>query len=204
MSKNGTGNRAFLKIVVNIAAMFIIGVLLLIAVMHWIEKYTMHGQHIQVPDVCGMFEEEAAQAFSFDGLAYEISDTRFDESFEAGQIIEQNPKAGSNVKQGRTVYITLNSGRKPMKAIPDLAGNSSLRAAKAQLSAAGFRLTEPELIEGDLDWVYGIKYMGNEVNAGTMVPEGSMLTIISGNGLEALELEPADSSEIIQSDFFDF
>lgn len=204
MAKNEKGNKAFLKILVSIAAMCIIGVILLAITMHWIEKYTMHGQSIQVPDVCGMYEEEAGLAFSSNGLQYEISDIRYDESLESGQIIEQSPKAGANVKQGRTVYLTVNSGNQPMKPIPDLAGNSSLRAAKAQLSAAGFRLTEPELVDGDLDWVYGIKYLGNEINAGTMVPEGSTLTIIAGNGLEAMELEPADSSEIIQSDFFDF
>lgn len=204
MAKSEKGNKAFLKILVSIAAMCLTGIILLTITMHWIEKYTMHGQSIQVPDVCGMYEEEAGLAFSSNGLQYEISDVRYDESLDAGQIIEQNPKAGANVKQGRTVYLTVNSGNQPMKAIPDLAGNSSLRAAKAQLSAAGFRLTEPELIEGDLDWVYGIKYLGSEVSAGTLVPEGSTLTIISGNGNEVIELEAADSSEIIQSDFFDF
>ena len=68
---------------------------------------------------------------------------------------------------------------------------------------AGFNLTEPELIPGDLDWVYDIK-LGDEIlRAGQEIPEGSTLTIVAGNGEERFE-ELGDSlaNMGIDMDFF--
>lgn len=200
MSKrNGNWSR----VLANLGAMILVVIILLAVTMRWIKGYTMHGQYINVPDVCGMYEADADRELSAWGLLYEISDVRFEEGMEPGQIVEQRPKALSNVKPGRTVYLTVNSGNQPMKAIPDLADNSSLRAAQAQLSSMGFSLGETEYVSGDKDWVYGVKLDGRELSKGETVPEGSRLTIVAGNGEEELDLTPADSSEMIQADFFD-
>jgi len=191
------------RVLANLGAMILVVIILLAVTMRWIKGYTMHGQYINVPDVCGMYEADADRELSAWGLLYEISDVRFEEGMEPGQIMEQRPKALSNVKPGRTVYLTVNSGNQPMKAIPDLADNSSLRAAQAQLSSMGFSLGETEYVSGDKDWVYGVKLDGRELSKGETVPEGSRLTIVAGNGEEELDLTPADSSEMIQTDFFD-
>lgn len=200
MSKS---NGNWSRILISLGAMVLTVIVLTVITMRWIKGYTLHGQYINVPDVCGMYEADADRELSAWGLHYEVSDVRFEEGMEPGQIIEQRPKALSNVKPGRTVYLAVNSGNQPMKAIPDLADNSSLRAAQAQLSSMGFSLDETEYVSGDKDWVFGVKLDGRELRKGEMVPEGSRLTIVAGNGEEDLELAPADSSEMIQTDFFD-
>ena len=156
-----------------------------------------------MPDVSGRYEEEAGQALAAAGLRYEVSDYKFDKSMVEGGVIEQNPKAGAYVKQERKIYLTLNSGKEPVKAVPDLADNSSLRAAESQLRAAGFKLSPTVYVDGDLDWVYEIRYKGAVIEAGTEIPEGSVLTIVAGNGNPVEIIEEVDSTTIVDSDFFE-
>lgn len=186
---------------VNLGAMVVTTLLLVFGTMKWIASYTRHGEYITVPSVVGMFEAEAARALEEVGLHYEVSDYKFDNSFVEGGVIEQKPVAGAYVKENRKIYITINSGKEPVRAVPDLADNSSLRAAASQLEAAGFKLSPTIYVDGDLDWVYEIRYKGIAIEAGTEVPEGSVLTIVAGNG-NAIP-EPVDSGEVIvDTEFF--
>ena len=90
-----------------------------------------------------------------------------------------------------------------MRAVPDVADNSSLRAAESRLEAAGFKLAKTEYVDGDMDWVYEIRYQGVAIEAGTEIPEGSTLTIVAGNGNPVDNLEEADSTAVIDSEFFE-
>lgn len=190
-------------LLLNLLAMAAIAFLLIIITFRWIESYTRHGEYISVPDVTGMYEEEAAKVLSDAGLKYEVSDYKYDKSLVEGGVIEQNPDAGSYVKDGRKIYLTLNSGKEPVKAVPDVADNSSLRAAESQLRAAGFKLTAPVYQNGDLDWVYEVRYQGIAVEAGAEIPEGSVLTIVVGNGTPIEILEEVDSTTVVETEFFE-
>lgn len=190
-------------LLLNILIMVAVSIILIVITFRWMQSYTRHGQYITVPDVSGMYEEEAGQALAAAGLKYEVSDYKFDKSMVEGGVIEQNPKAGAYVKQERKIYLTLNSGKEPVKAVPDLADNSSLRAAESQLRAAGFKLSPTVYVDGDLDWVYEIRYKGAVIEAGTEIPEGSVLTIVAGNGNPVEIIEEVDSTTIVDSDFFE-
>lgn len=190
-------------LLLNILIMIAVSIILIVITFRWMQSYTRHGQYITVPDVSGMYEEEAGQALAAAGLRYEVSDYKFDKSMVEGGVIEQNPKAGAYVKQERKIYLTLNSGKEPVKAVPDLADNSSLRAAESQLRAAGFKLSPTVYVDGDLDWVYEIRYKGAVIEAGTEIPEGSVLTIVAGNGNPVEIIEEVDSTTIVDSDFFE-
>lgn len=190
-------------LLLNILIMVAVSIILIVITFRWMQSYTRHGQYITVPDVSGMYEEEAGQALAAAGLRYEVSDYKFDKSMVEGGVIEQNPKAGAYVKQERKIYLTLNSGKEPVKAVPDLADNSSLRAAESQLRAAGFKLSPTIYVDGDLDWVYEIRYKGAVIEAGTEIPEGSVLTIVAGNGNPVEIIEEVDSTTIVDSDFFE-
>ena len=190
-------------LLLNILIMAAVSIILIVITFRWMQSYTRHGQYITVPDVSGMYEQEAGQALAAAGLRYEVSDYKYDKSMVEGGVIEQNPKAGAYVKQERKIYLTLNSGKEPVKAVPDLADNSSLRAAESQLRAAGFKLSPTVYVDGDLDWVYEIRYKGAVIEAGTEIPEGSVLTIVAGNGNPVEIIEEVDSTTIVDSDFFE-
>ncbi len=190
-------------ILLNILIMIAIASTLILVTFRWIKSYTLHGQYISVPDLSGMYEEEAGQALASVGLKYEVTDHKYDKMVVEGGVIEQKPKPGAFVKDGRKVYLTLNSGKEPMRAVPDVADNSSLRAAESRLEAAGFKLAKTEYVDGDMDWVYEIRYQGVAIEAGTEIPEGSTLTIVAGNGNPVDNLEEADSTAVIDSEFFE-
>ena len=105
-----TGNRkrTIGWILLNLFLMIGLSCLLIVITFSWIKSYTRHGQYISVPDVSGMFEEEAGQALAAVGLKYEVLDYKYDRMTVEGGVIEQKPKSGSYVKDGRTIYLTLN------------------------------------------------------------------------------------------------
>ena len=96
-------------------------------------------------------------------------------------VLEETPVGGSRVKEGRAVYLTVTTSDVPLVKLPDLIDNSSLRQAAAKLKSIGFRLTEPEYIAGEQDWVYGIKYRGRTLQTGDKVPHEALLTLCVGN-----------------------
>ena len=144
--------------------------------------------------------EEAAKMFQKQGLACMVSDTRYVKDKAAGVVLEMKPEAGEKVKEGRMVYLTVNTLDVPLRAIPDVADNSSFRQAQARLLSSGFKLNEVELVNGEKDWVYGVKYEGRELAAGDEVPVGASLTLIVGDGagdtLESDSTETATDTEM--------
>ena len=113
-------------------------------------------------------------------------DSSYVKGMPPGAILEQNPAGGSKVKKGRTVYLTINMDSAPKVSVPDIMDNSSLRQAEAKLRALGFRVTEPEYISGEKDWVYSVTYKGRTLNAGDKVPHEALLTLHVGNGNDEL------------------
>lgn len=166
----------------HLLAMALVVVLLGVGVWYGLDVYTHHGQAIKVPDMNGMAFTKAADLLESDGLDILVSDTGYNKRMPAGCILAQQPDAGSYVKQGRTVYVTINSLQSPRLPLPDLIDNSSYREAEARLKAMGFRLLEPKRIEGEKDWVYGIQTGGRHLQTGDMVSIESALVLIIGNG----------------------
>lgn len=179
-TKNKKGTLRLL--IINLAAMAAVVVAAVFITFRWIDNYTEHGIAIKVVDVTGMQEEEAIQILSKHDLIGITADHVFVKGVPTGEIISQRPAGNAKVKRGRKIYLTVSSGNHPMITVPDIADNSSLRQAESRLRAAGFQLTPHDTIDGELDWVYGIRYNGRELNGEEQIPEGSTLTLIIGGG----------------------
>jgi beta-lactam-binding protein with PASTA domain len=190
------------RIVFHLFLMVVAVALIIFGTFKWLHSYTNHGEHIEVPAVDGLVVEDAMIVLQNNSLAGEVTEYRYHKNMEEGTVIEQRPKQGAYVKEGRTIYLVVNSGKIPMKVVPDVADNSSLRAAETLLLGSRFKLTPHEYVDGDADWVYEIKYNGKAIESGTEIPEGSTLTIVAGNGNAVEDIEAADSVTIIESLFF--
>ena len=171
-------NRAFW---LNLIAMPIVVLAIIFGVLHWLDDYTHHGQSIIVPNVKGLPFKQAEAEFNKKNLKAVIVDSNYVKGMPAGAVLEQKPSSGAKVKTGRTVYLTINTAEMPRVAIPDIIDNSSYRQAEARLRALGFKLTAPEIISGEKDWVYAVKYMEKELTNGEKIPRESVLTLIIGN-----------------------
>lgn len=171
---------------VNIIGMVVAFFVLIFIVVKGLDIYTHHGDAVEVPDVKGMSLGEARLMLHNHGLESVVVDSSYVKTMPAGCVLELLPAAGQSVKEGRTIYLTVNTGLAPLYVVPDVADNSSARQARARMLAAGFKLTEDESIPGEKDWVYGVKYNGRELQHGEKVPAGAMLTLLVGNGGHAV------------------
>ena len=166
----------------NLLAMLIVIVLLALGVKYGLDWYTHHGEGVRIPKVEGMDYGKARSLLEAHGLNIMVSDSGYNKAMAANSVLIQNPGAGTTVKLGHTVYVTVNSPSSPSFAIPDIVDNSSFREAEAKLTSLGFKLTPPQEVAGEKDWVYGIISRGRRVGTGDRVTTDAPLTLIVGSG----------------------
>ena len=187
----------------NLAAMFIVLIIVCIAVWKGLDIYTHHGESIAVPDVRGKQESDARYMLAHVGLVGVVVDSAYNRQLPTGSIVDQTPNGGSEVKSGREIYLVVNAASSPTIVMPDIADNTSLREAQAKLRALGFKLGPVEYVAGDKDWVYGVKCRGRNVYAGERVPVDVPLVLQVGNtSYEEQELDAFDElDEDLDGDF---
>ena len=195
-SNNSKNNKSTIVMVVaNILAMAAVVFVLPYVVLLWLDGYTHHGEAYAVPDVCGMQLEDAKQLLRDNHLDLEIVDYKYKKGAAENEVVEQNPVAGSSVKEGRKIMLTMSSSNRPMAMIPSVIDNSSLREAEARLLSSGFVISGIEEIAGEKEWVYAVKYNGEKLLNGASVPKGASLVIVIGRG-EKVETDEAIVDEI--------
>ena len=180
---------------VNIIAMVVVAVLIVFGALKGLDIYTRHGQAVVVPDVKGMSVSEAEKMFRDQGLTYVVSDSNYVKNKPSGIILDLNPSVGQKVKEGRTIYLTINTLSTPLCVVPDVADNSSVRQAQAKLMAAGFKLTENRMVSGEKDWVYGVIYQGHQLQIGDKAPIGATFTLMVGDGVQSAGADSVDMVE---------
>lgn len=191
---------------INLLAMLIL--LVAIAVGTWIalNRYTMHGIEVTVPNVKGMSVGVARMTLEKQGLTAVVTDSGYNKTLPSGTVLEQTPVNNSQVKPGREVYLTINTTRTPTLPLPDIADNSSLREAEARLKAMGLKLTPPQYVEGEKDWVYGVKYRGRNLFSGDRIPIDAELTLQVGSGdfgEDSLYTDSYDSLSTTEEDIYE-
>ena len=180
----------------NIIAMIVVVVLMIFGVLKGLDIYTHHGEAVVVPDVKGMSVLEAKQVFDKVDLNCAVTDSDYVSTLPAGCILDYNPPVGQKVKRGRIIYLNINTLRVPLVDVPDVADNSSLRQAEARLLAAGFKISKVEEVDGEKDWVYGVKYNGRLLLIGEKVPINSSLSLLVGTGNAAKDSLAVDTDNV--------
>ena len=165
----------------NLIAIVVVLLAACYGTLYWLDVYTHHGESYIVPDVKNKTIAEANHLLAEQLVNGTIVDSTYIKGARAGIILDQTPAAGARVKEGRTVYLTVTTNSVPLIDLPDLIDNSSLRQAAAKLKSIGFKLTEPELLPGEQDWVYGIKYKGKDLMSGDKIPHEALLTLCVGS-----------------------
>ena len=97
--------------------------------------------------------------------------------------LSQIPEVGAVVKGGRMVFITVNKKSPPLAPMPNLI-NLSFRIAEVQLKnnklVLGDTSYQPDIAQGAI-----LKQLinGVEIKPGQMVPQGSRVSLVIGDGL---------------------
>lgn len=187
-------------VVINLLLAVVITIGVIFGVLAWLDHYTRHNQAVVVPDVKGLTVSEAAQFFESNGLRYNVIDSVFAKDAAPGSIVELVPSAGSKVKEGRIVFITVNALTSQMATLPEVE-DLSFRQAHALLKAAGFTNIEIVYKPGDYkDLAIGIETNGKLLTPGEHVPLTAPLELLVSSGepeevADSTAVETIDASE---------
>lgn len=138
---------------------------------------TRHSARCTVPDYSGVHINEALKTARKSDLKILINDSLFVPAYDGGVILDQLPEGGTEVKPGRTVYVTINSFQEKMVPVPFVAGYS-LRQAKNMLETGGLEI-EKLVYEPDL----ATNYVLAEYCKGRPVLEHTRMTTEFGTGI---------------------
>lgn len=150
--------------------------------------YTKHGEGSAVPDLKGLQIDNAINALENEGFEYQI-DSVFILDKKPGTIVEQDPDPGTLVKSNRIIYLTMVSYRTPEINFPDIE-NKTFLEAKAILENFGLKLGDTTY-QSDIarDAVLDYTFKGNPIKQGDLIPKGSRINLILGDGLGANTVE---------------
>lgn len=132
-----------------------------------------------VPDLIGMKEDEAKKKIR--KYNFEVGEVKTAKSEkEAGTVIDQDPKAGSEAATGTKINLTISDGKgKGEGTVPDLKGKS-VSEAKDAIVNAGF-------VEGGVSYDVSTTYskdkvMSQEYEPGTKLEKGTSISFVVSAG----------------------
>ncbi len=105
--------------------------------------YVKGGKVVVVPDVSGKSFEDAEQQLKELGLVTKRGYEIYDPKKKLGTVLSQNPLPQSKVKQGRSVYLSVNTARRENVPLPDFKGRT-ITDAKLTLERLNLRLGKVE------------------------------------------------------------
>ncbi len=149
------------------------------ASLHW---FTKHGQEVIIPDVRG--KDAATAVTTLKNAHFEISvDSTYEPTAKPLAVLKQVPDSGFVVKEGRTVFLTVNMVTPPRIAMPNLV-NLSLRSAEMILRnnklLLGDTIYKPDIASGA---VLEQRYKGQPIQPGEQIMQGSKIGLVIGNGM---------------------
>lgn len=168
--------------VINLVLAIIVFAGVILWVGNYLESYSLHGQTITVPDFTGYKADELDEFIKDKNLRYEIIDSVFNPKKKKGTIVDQNPLADSQVKEGRKIYLTINSRTKQRIFVPDIA-DASLKQALSILESYGLKVHNKLYIPSELKGnVIRLEKGGKELKPGVSIERGTSVDIVIGQG----------------------
>ncbi|MBV6645295.1 MAG: PASTA domain-containing protein [Cyclobacteriaceae bacterium] len=145
---------------------------------------TNHGDTITVPNVIGVEYEELDDFLTRRNLRYEITeDSSYTPDYPPLAVLKQFPLPHSKVKENRKVYLTLNAEKPPLVRMPKLI-EGSVKNAQLVLKTYDLKLGEIEYVPLlALNYILEQRYEGREILEGEMIPKGSVIDLVAGDGL---------------------
>lgn len=134
-SSDDTDKKTTKFIIAAVAAVAIIGIIVLGFVMGWFGG----SKEVEVPDFTGMTFEKAEEAAAEANLKVERGEDVYSPDQEEGKVTSQNPEEGTKVSEGKVITIYISKGKKD-GVMPRIVGKD-LDAARSELESYGFSIS---------------------------------------------------------------
>ena len=172
------------KIFLNIGLMIAVALIIGWLSMLWLDVWTRHGDTISVPAVRTLAYDKAISLLEAEGLKGIVADSVYDSRTAPGTVIEQNPKAGTIVKEGREVFLTIHAFSPKMVTLPSLS-DISLRQARSILEGLDItNIVERRVPSEFKDLVLAVRYKEARLQAGARVPVNARIELEVGEGVQ--------------------
>lgn len=170
-------SRVFLKqLVLAIVLFFAVA----IGLMQYLKVFTRHGEEIEVPNLTDLHMDQIELILNEKSLRYQVIDSTYLAGKQPNLIYDQDPRPGSKVKEGRTIYISITSSNTPKVKLPDLV-DLSLRKATIDLKNLGLTLGElimrPDIAN---NVVLEMQMNGAKVFPGREIAKGTTIDLVVG------------------------
>jgi beta-lactam-binding protein with PASTA domain len=169
---------------------------LIFFVISYLGRMTHHGEKLPVPNVIGKKVEDLEELIAEQGYEYVINDSIFDNKQPKGIVVDQSPSPESFVKEGRTMYLTINARTKKKITIKESVKDLSLRSAMSILQSYGVKVKITNKPSTPAGVVLGLNYEGKKVEPGeTWIEEGDVVElIVSGTSKASVYYEEFSGS----------
>lgn len=152
---------------------------------------TRHGSESKVPKVTGKNLKQAYESLERMGFEVEV-DSSYDPEQKPFTVLAQMPDANAVVKKGRTIFLTVNKAQPPLTPMPkltDLSYRSAVLILSSSKLSLGDTIHRPDYAKGT---VLEMLFRGRPIKPGEMVPQGSKVDLVIGEGFGNLETNVPD------------
>jgi len=179
-------NKPLLRLLaLHLGLMAIVGSCVVFLFFWWLLPVVTHnGQFITVPDLKGMTLEAVDTCLTQRSLNFEVTEEfAYAPEYPPMTVLQQYPKVGARVKDGRKIYLTLNTKTPPTIKMLNLV-DGSVRNAHVCLKSQGLLLGVikyvPDVAQNAVleQW-----YQGQKITPGTYIVPGAKIDLVVGAGL---------------------
>ncbi len=181
-SKEGKKSGGFFRnwIVKNILWAIVLFAALIVVAVFALKGLTRHNEELVVPDLTNMSVKAAQIAAANAGMRVQVADSVYVRRMARGAVYKHDPKAGSHVKKGRRILLTINAVTPKSVTMPNLVGYS-MRQAKAELLSRGLQLGKLIYINDmATNNVLSQIYRNSEIAPGTLIESETMIDLVVG------------------------
>jgi len=156
-----------------------------------LDFYTRHDSGVPVPKLTGMQINNALNVLKQQGFGVSI-DSVYVLDQAPGTVVEQDPDAGTEVKENRVIYLKIVKNQAPPVALPDIL-DAPYISAVATISNYGLKVGDTTY-RSDIarDHVLEVRFAGQAIQPGSKLPKGSKIDLVLGDGAGASEVEIPD------------
>lgn len=159
--------------------MLVISLAILIVVFTVLKYYGRVGREYEMPDFTGKSIAEA-DAMQNMKVKFVVIDSVYVEGDEGGHILTQDPQAGSMVKKGRKIFVSISSYAPEDASVPDLT-DMTVRQAVSQLSGMGFSVGRLKFVESQFrNVVLEATHKGRVIAAGSTLSGRAVIDLTVG------------------------
>ena len=179
------------SILYNILGIIVVALLFYVLFFASLGTITSHGDEVKMPVLLNKNINDAIKELEKQGFDVEV-DSAYDLKKKSMTVLAQMPDTGSMVKTGRTIFLIVNKAQAPLTPMPDLLGVSYrsaemiLRSNKLILGDTTYR---PDIANGA---ILEQMFDGRVIAPGDMVPQGSKIDLVIGDGLSNVFIDVPD------------